>query len=107
MAWQGCSFCRGIGQGVFSPVWVLPISLGVLSYHVSSNLTAESNIEYAYAPSAESLSFGVVEIVIPYGEPFFLAASLALERAGAAAAYTTELNFKNANSSSNIFHIGR
>ena len=50
---------------------------------------------------------GVVEIVIPYGEPFFLAASLALERAGAAAAYTTELNFKNANSSSNIFHIGR
>ena len=28
---------------------------------------------------------GVVEIVIPYGEPFFLAASLALERAGAAA----------------------
>ena len=42
---------------------------------------------------------GVVEIVIPYGDPFFLAASLALERAGAAAAYTTELNFKNANSS--------
>ena len=35
---------------------------------------------------------GVVEIVIPYGEPFFLAASLALERAGAAA---------------NIFHAGR